>query len=221
MALRRISLVAALLLLATLLSSGTASAAPCVSLQTCYSKAQIQQFYDDVIGLVDNYSASVYKALPEPRWVFVNTGDVVATGCTGSANDQAYQYCPVDRTVYVGQESLWALYSTIGDAGAAAGIAHEWGHHVQRVSQVSGPTLRMEQQADCVAGAWLAYMDTQGVLEPDDVGDVNRLIPAIASAETPDRDHGTATERTEAFNDGISGGIQACSEYFPATPLVT
>jgi predicted metalloprotease len=85
---------------------------------------------------------------------------------------------------------------------------------------VDGPILIREQQADCVAGAWLAYMGTIGALEQGDIGDVERLIRFIASAETPDRDHGTLTERTNAFDYGYENGLVGCNEYFPSTPLL-
>jgi predicted metalloprotease len=103
----------------------------------------------------------------------------------------------------------------------------QYGHHIQQQVGVPAPrtaeeSVRHENQADCIAGAWTRYTDDIGVLEyPDDIEDIEALFPLIGSAEGPGRDHGTAGERTDAFNRGFSGDLVACNAYFPSTPLIT
>jgi len=75
--------------------------------------------------------------------------------------------------------------------------------------------------ADCIGGAFLKYLDGQGILEPDDYDDMNTILPAIASAEGPERDHGTVQERFAATRYGLDNGLSNCSVFFPNAPLIT
>ncbi len=191
----------------------------CTSLERCFSKADMQDFYDIVIGLIGDFSRAVFGSSLEPRYVYVESGSSISA-CSERIRDSAFLYCGLDRTVYVGQGQLWTFYDEDGDAAAAAGIAHEWGHHLQNVARVVGSQLQREQQADCVAGSWLAFMAARGTLERGDIDDVRKLIRRIASAETGDRSHGTLQERSTAFGIGYSSGIRGCNRFSPLTPLV-
>lgn len=216
------------------LMAGTAQAdtPPCPSLEGCYGYQDMQDFYDQVITLVTDFSKASYRSLPPPkRYWYIRHGDQLAAGpgC-GTATENSYFYCPTNQSVYVGQDQLYAFYKLDGDAAAAFGIAHEWGHHVQHEAGVFDTIpagdqighIRAENQADCVGGAFLGYLDKRDILEPDDYSDVDAIIPMIASAENdPDRDHGTAKERVQSVNFGLRNGLEGCSKYFPSTPLVT
>src|SRR5262245_3033922 len=193
---------------------------------------------DDYVSKVetdflDPWMADTWRGMPLPRDVlYVPHGSegfeecLDLDGAQAHYTSQSYEYCGADRIVYVGQDMLWALYTKAGDAGPAAGLAHEYGHHVQSFVGVPSPetaseSIRHENQADCIAGGWLHYADQHNELEkPDDIEDINALIPLIASAEGPDRDHGTLSERTAALNSGFQSGITACNDFYPATPLV-
>jgi predicted metalloprotease len=197
----------------------------CPSLQNCYSYEAMPAFYDQVITTVEGFSRETYGNMPSPSYRFVATATRPATGC-GPVDSTAYLYCPADAAVYVGQDLLWAFYSKLGDAAPAFGIAHEWGHHVQNVSGVlAGLKTRQnvidsENQADCVAGAWVRNLSDSGRLEKGDARDLNRILRVIASAEGPDRDHGTHKERVAAAQRGFDSGMAACNTFFPDTPLV-
>jgi predicted metalloprotease len=121
---------------------------------------------------------------------------------------------------------LWEFYTRTGDAGPAVGLAHEFGHHIQQMAGVGPPrtadeSVRHENQADCLAGAWTRYTDKQGWLEyPDDIEDIELLFPLIGSAEGPERDHGTVAERARSFQLGFDGDVDACSRFTPGTPLI-
>ena len=129
--------------------------------------------------------------------------------------------------MYVGQRQLWAFYDQAGDAGAVIGLAHEAGHHIQAVAGVTISTLEesivMENQADCVAGAFTAWLESEGLLDyPDDLDDIDVLMTMIASVEEdPARDHGTLDERVDSFLVGFQDGLIGCNDFFPDTPLVT
>jgi Putative neutral zinc metallopeptidase len=206
---------------------------PCADLEGCYTKsAQMSYFFSQIVAMVQEYSAVTYRAMPDvDEWRFVQRGESGPEGCTdrdgrrASFNDQSYEYCPLDRTVYVGEMAMWDFYSRLGDAAPAVGIAHEWGHHLQTmVGMTSDNTLtdaiNSENQADCVAGSWSAWLVGGGIMVEDDFGDVGSLLVEIASTEGPERDHGTVDEREKSFIDGFKGGLSACNDYAPDTPLL-
>lgn len=207
---------------------GTAQAsAPCPSLEGCYDYSTMQSFYDEVIALVDQYSTASYAPLPQPAaYYYIPAGDSLQTDC-GEADAAAYFFCSSDDSVYVGQDQLWDFYSVDGDAAAAFGIAHEWGHHVQHVAGVFNlvdaqeEEIQSENQADCIGGSFLRYLNDQGMLEPDDYSDMDSILVKIASAEGPERDHGTVEERFSATQYGLDNGLASCSDFFPDAPLVT
>lgn len=200
--------------------ASTAAPVTCQSLERCYTKGQLDQFLGQARALIQEFSAASYQGLPAPAYALIPTGASTAA-CGARIGDLSYLYCTADQTIYVGQEALWAIYSQDGDAAAVAGLAHEWGHHVQIASGVTAATLVKEVQADCIAGAWLGYEAKAGRLEPGDLNDVDRLIQRIASAETPDRDHGTLGERTAAFRYGLNNGLAGCNRFTPSTPVIT
>ncbi|MFR9800849.1 neutral zinc metallopeptidase [Pseudonocardia sp. RS010] len=216
----------------------TAAAQPvqapaCPTLEGCYGYQDMRAFYTEVIKLVDGFSAASYTGMSRPAYRYVPSGTQQPTACTdptgapASADGNTFNYCPVDRTVYIGQDSLYDLYSLSGDAAAAFGVAHEWGHHVQNVVGVSATlvtqlgVIQSENQADCIGGAFLGHLDAQGVLEPDDYADIGSVLPRIASGEDDlGRDHGTVGERAAAVDLGLRQGLGACNAYFPGTPVL-
>jgi Putative neutral zinc metallopeptidase len=127
----------------------------------------------------------------------------------------------------MGQAMMWHLYSQDGDIAPAVGLAHEWGHNVQAQTGVPAPetneeSVNYENQADCIAGAWLRYADqpAQHWLESEDAPNVGLLIEDIASAENdPNRNHGDLQERAASMLRGIQGGLMACNDFYPNTPI--
>ncbi|HET9257157.1 MAG TPA: neutral zinc metallopeptidase [Pseudonocardiaceae bacterium] len=186
---------------------------------------------DQVIPLVTQFFRAKYTAMPEPaHYYYIAEGQQMETGCrdqngkAGIADSTAYEYCPADYNIYLGQARLWQFYNDDGDAAPVVGLAHEWGHNVQaRMGvQASGQTevIRQENQADCIAGAWIQYANEQKWIEPEDVGSIAKLIRDIADAEAdPARGHGTIAERGRSLSMGVTGGLAACNAFFPETPI--
>jgi predicted metalloprotease len=203
------------------------SSEPCRSLEDCYDYASMQSFYDEIIVLVDQFSAANYSAMPPPKaYYYIPGGTTLQTDCD-AADAMAFFFCKPDNSIYVGQDGLWYRYTTHGDAAAASSIAHEWGHHVQYVAGVMDlvdtqeEQIRKENQADCVRGAFLRYLNDRSMLEPDDPWGIASLLSWLAEEEGPEQTHGTLQQRADATLHGIEHGLAGCNEYFPDAPLVT
>lgn len=206
----------------------------------CHNKADMETYLKHMLALISPMFDEVYGASNRPaNFFFIGTGETGEGNCVDpngdpSYGDQDYYYCPTDQSIYTGQEQLWDYYYDIGDAAPAIAYAHEWGHHIQEIMGVDNNlpqnatdehlrqhTIRSENQADCIAGVWLYYADTQGWLEyPDDIGDLEATLQEIASSEAnPKRTHGTLKERTESLLHGYNQGLLGCNAFFPNTPI--
>jgi predicted metalloprotease len=127
-----------------------------------------------------------------------------------------------------------------GDFAYAYVVAHEVGHHVQnrlgistrvqdmrqRVSEVEGNQLsvRLELQADCLAGIFGNYARAQGMIEPGDFDEGLRAASAIGDDRLqrssgrmviPDSfTHGTSEQRQRWLHRGIeTGSFDACDTF--------
>ncbi|MEP6972088.1 MAG: neutral zinc metallopeptidase [Betaproteobacteria bacterium] len=169
---------------------------------------------------------------------------VTPTACgTGQAAMGPF-YCPDDQKVYIDL----AFYQTLRDRLGAPGdfaqayvIAHEVGHHVQnllgitakmeqarsRVSQVqyNALSVRLELQADCLAGVWAHdAQKSRQILENGDVAEAmnaaakigdDALQRAGSGAVVPESfTHGTSAQRQHWFDNGLQGGtIKGCDTF--------
>jgi predicted metalloprotease len=203
------------------------------SLEGRFTHETMGEYVDAVTPMITQWMEDTWASMPLPaRVVYVPRGTAGAEDCldpSGSVaqyTSMSYEYCGVDQTIYVGQDMLWEFYTRTGDAGPAVGLAHEFGHHIQqqagvRLPRTADDSVRHEDQADCLAGAWTRYTDEQGWLEyPDDIEDIEALFPLIGSAEGQERDHGTVTERARSFQRGFGGGVPACNAFTPDAPLI-
>src|SRR5690606_33534176 len=134
---------------------------------------------------------------PEPYLVLFSGSVQSACGIAGSAVGPFY--CPGDRQVYLDLSffrELGERFGAPGDFAQAYVIAHEVGHHVQTVLGVSDRIrsaqgaasqeeanalqVRMELQADCLAGLWAAHAQSQqDFLEWGDLEEGLRAAAAI------------------------------------------
>ncbi len=203
-------------------------------LARCYGGDQTRELAGTGRRLVTEYLDGVgipADALPE--LVYVPAGGSAGSQCVDAhgrtaQHDRSYNYCVTDNTIYIGQHILWDFSQRYGPWGPLSGIAHEYGHFLQAVRHVPSPvdaaeTIRNENQADCFSGAFVSSLqarDTLGPMEPAvDIAGIESYLTATASVEAPGRDHGTAEERIESFALGHRGGLAACSQFYPATPL--
>jgi len=151
-------------------------------------------------------------------------------------------YCPEDEKVYVDlafYEELQQRFGAPGDFAQAYILAHEIGHHVQKIVGIeprvhaameSDPqhardlSVRLELQADCFAGVWGHSTEQRNILEGGDVeeglnaaasvGD-DRLQRMAGRRVNPDSfTHGSSSQRTEWFRRGFKSGRMSDCDTF-------
>lgn len=211
---------------ATRATAAPGADASCVSLDGCYGYAQMSEFYDQIIPMVDQFSSARYEGMSRPTYAYVPSGSTSPSACD-TVDSTAFAYCSADQTIYIGQDQLWEFYSEQGDAAAGFGLAHEWGHHVQNMAGVLDSAesrqarIQVENQADCIAGSWVTFVAEQGQLERGDIDDIGAILQVIASAEGPERDHGTLQERAASAQLGLSSGLSTCNRFFSDVPVIT
>ena len=131
-----------------------------------------------------------------------------------------------------------------GDFAWAYVIAHEMGHHIQRITgtsdevdklsrddpdQANELSVRQELQADCYSGVWASTIFAEGDLEPGDldeafgaaeaVGD-DRLQEQAGGSVNPDSfTHGTSEQRRAWFERGYESGEPADCDTFSVDEL--
>lgn len=158
-------------------------------------------------------------------------------------------YCPPDQKVYIDlsfYDDLKQRFGAPGDFAQAYVIAHEIGHHVQNLlgisdkvqaawqrmgeAQANQLSVRLELQADCLAGVWAHHADrARQVLEKGDIEEGLRAASAIGDDRLQRRTqgyvvpesftHGTSAQRVQWFKRGIETGSVAGCDTFQNSPL--
>ncbi len=166
----------------------------------------------------------------------------VSSGCGDAAAAMGPFYCPADEKVYLDLgffDDLARRFGAPGDFAQAYVLAHELGHHVQKLTgtevkvrelQRANPehenalSVRLELQADCYAGVWAHTTARRELLEHGDLGEGL----AAASAVGDDRiqqmsgggvrpesfTHGSAAERAAWFRRGYDAGDAGACDTF-------
>ncbi len=182
------------------------------------------------------------KRYPKPTLVLYR--GATESGCGTGAAQMGPFYCPIDQKLYVDlsfYDDLKNRFGAPGDFAQAYVIAHEVGHHVQtllgitqQVMQARGRAgereanaiqVRMELQADCLAGLWANHAKQQlDVVEPGDIEEALNAAAAIGDDRiqkhtqgyvVPDAfTHGSSEQRVSWFRRGFdSGQFQACDTF--------
>jgi predicted metalloprotease len=168
--------------------------------------------------------------------------DGTRSGCGDASAAMGPFYCPADERVYIDlgfYRELARRFGAPGEFAQAYVIAHEVGHHLQHVLGIAGQvrqaqqrspraanalSVRMELQADCLAGAWARTVGDRGQLDPGDleaglnaaaaVGD-DRIQEATQGRVQPEAfTHGTAEQRASWFRRGYQeASIEACDTF--------
>ena len=211
---------------------------------------ELKKFVSVVLAKTEDVWQDIFrqngKQYREPTLVLFT--DQVQSACgLGSAASGPF-YCPGDQKVYIDlafYEELRRRFRSPGDFAQAYVIAHEVGHHVQkllgisdrveamqqRMSEVEGNRLsvRLELQADFFAGVWARSVQKQGLLEEGDIEEALNAASAIGDDAiqrsstgrvVPDSfTHGTSEQRIRWFRKGFETGDIRQGDTFSATSL--
>lgn len=183
----------------------------------------------------------------KPRLVLY-TGQT-ATACGAGQAAMGPFYCPGDQKVYLDMaffRDMETRFRAGGDFARAYVIAHEIGHHVQKLTGISDQTdalrarmgekefnkvsVRVELQADCFAGVWAFHANRErAFIEPGDVEEALRAANAIGDdmlqkqsrgVVVPDSfTHGSSAQRIRWFKTGFEGGSMKACDTFAAREL--
>jgi predicted metalloprotease len=168
--------------------------------------------------------------------------DETASGCGAAEAATGPFYCPGDEKVYLDLgffDELKRKFAAPGEFAQAYVIAHEIGHHIQKIIGIepkmrhlqeqnprSGNALsvRLELQADCFAGVWGKSTEERKIVNEQDVeaglraaasvGD-DRIQQMSGRRVSPESfTHGSAAQRTAWFKKGLAEGqISACNTF--------
>ncbi len=152
-------------------------------------------------------------------------------------------YCPLDEKVYIDlsfyDELRQRFGAQAGDFAQAYVLAHEIGHHVQRQLGIDGKvraaqrqrpdlqnelSVRLELQADCLAGVWGHSTNQRKILEAGDVEDAMNAAAAIGDdriqkmsqgyVQPESFTHGSSKQRMQWFMRGFqSGDVNDCDTF--------
>jgi len=168
--------------------------------------------------------------------------DSIDSACGMAQSATGPFYCPGDEKVYLDLSFFDELKNRFGAPGEFAEayvIAHELGHHVQKIlgieqrvaqldrqnPRMQNPlSVRVELQADCLAGVWGHTTEQRKIVDQSDVdaglraaaavGD-DRLQKMATGHVTPESfTHGSSEQRTAWFRRGLeSGQVKACDTF--------
>ena len=198
---------------------------------------------EDTWGAIFQEGKQRYR---EPKLVLFSGS--VRSACGFAEAAMGPFYCPGDLKVYIDlsfYDEMRTQFGAAGDFAQAYVIAHEIGHHVQNLLGISDKveeakrglsrteanqlSVRLELQADCLAGVWANHADrARGILEAGDVDEALRAASAIGDDRlqkqargyvTPDSfTHGSSAQRAAWFRRGLEkGAVSACDTFAAKT----
>jgi len=160
--------------------------------------------------------------------------DSTPSSCGNAQAASGPFYCPEDEKVYIDlafYDELRQRFGASGDFAQAYVIAHEIGHHVQKIEGIEEKvhqlmendprrakpySVRLELQADCYAGIWAHSTQQRNLLEAGDVEEGLRAAAAVGDDRlqrmagrgvNPDSfTHGSSAQRAEWFRRGFDAG---------------
>ena len=195
------------------------------------------QFVSKVLGSTEGVWAKIFlqaNSQYRPPTLVLFDGQVRSACGMGQAAMGPF-YCPGDEKLYIDLaffRDLQTRFRAPGDFAQAYVIAHEVGHHVQKLTgtfqkmeaargrvseaELNRTSVRMELQADCYAGVWGHHAGTMNQLETGDVAEALNAATAIGDdrlqKQTSGRvvpesfTHGSSEQRVRWFKRGMDSG---------------
>ena len=198
---------------------------------------------EDVWGAIFKQSGAQYRA---PTLVLYERQ--VGSACGMGQSAMGPFYCPGDQKLYLDLSffrDLQARFRAPGDFARAYVIAHEVGHHVQKLTGAFGKleaargrassaefnrmSVRMELQADCYAGVWGHHAGAAIKLDTGDIAEALNAATAIGDDRLQKQSqgrvvpesftHGTSEQRVRWFKRGMDTGRPKDCDTFAAASL--
>ena len=160
----------------------------------------------------------------QPTLVFYQGG--TQSGCGSASSQMGPFYCPADQGIYIDTSFYDVMAQQMGARGDFARyyvMAHEYGHHIQRLTgvaqqvqsamqsnprQANALSVRLELQADCYAGVWAGK--NRNLIEPGDFEEGMQAASAVGDdtitqgrVSSENFTHGTAQQRMQALQLGM------------------
>jgi predicted metalloprotease len=173
--------------------------------------------------------------------------DAWPSGCGNADAGSGPFYCPPDQKVYLDlgfYDELRQRFGAPGEFAQAYVVAHEIGHHVQNLlgiaekvhqaqrahpEQANALSVRLELQADCLAGVWGHSTGQRDILVAGDlesglaaaaaVGDDRLQKQATGRVNPESWTHGASAQRVSWFKRGMAAGRMADCNTFEARAL--
>lgn len=205
-----------------------------------------RDFVARVLGSTERVWGGIFQNMgrqyEEPKLVLFS--GFVQSACGMAQSAMGPFYCPNDHKVYIDlsfYQDMKTKLGAPGDFAQAYVVAHEVGHHVQnllgiadkvqqarmRASEEEGNALsvRMELQADCLAGIWAKEADaTKHILEQGDIEEALNAAAQIGDDRLQRKSqgyvvpesftHGSSEQRVRWFKTGLQANdIRACDTF--------
>lgn len=234
-------------LISNLLSGGSVATESSAPYNPTEKDKELAEFSATILANTEDVWNKLLKNYREPTLVLF-TGSV-ASACGSASSATGPFYCPGDEKLYIDLsffDEMERRLNAPGDFAQAYVIAHEVGHHIQKLNgttdkmnrlrgQVSQTeynrySVMLELQADFLAGVWahhsqaMTRMMETGDLEEamnaaNAIGD-DRLQKQSSGRVVPDSfTHGTSAQRMRWFKKGFDTGDLSQGDTFSATSL--
>ncbi len=223
-----------------LLEGGGRSTAPQASVEISAEEQELYDFVTVVLAGTEEVWGKLFDQMGaryEPPTLVVYRGQI-RTACGNGSASMGPFYCPSDHKVYIDlsfYDELDESFQAPGDFAQAYVIAHEVGHHIQKLLGTSDKvnamrgrpdyneySVRLELQADYYAGVWAYH--SQKYLEQGDIEEAMRAANAIGDDAIQMKaqgkvvphafTHGTSEQRMRWFNKGLKSGRMESADTF-------
>jgi predicted metalloprotease len=208
--------------------TGSACAASAENTEACdFARVVLASTEDVWTAVFERGALPRYEQQPggyqQPTLVVFADG-VQTGGCGGATSAVGPFYCPRDKKLYIDPSFYQVMEKRMrapGDFAQAYVIAHEVGHHVQNLigstnvrlegDSQNQTSVRVELQADCLAGVWGHTARASLAITDDDLKEAVNAAHAIGDdtlghSDTDSYTHGSSAQRMRWFRRGFEGG---------------
>jgi predicted metalloprotease len=198
---------------------------------------ELGQFVAKVLGSAEDVWSKLFQQSNRPyrAATLVLYEGQVRSACGMGQSASGPFYCSTDEKLYIDLaffRDLQSRFGAPGDFAQAYVIAHEVGHHVQKLSgtfqkfaaastgasaaERNQMSVRLELQADCFAGVWGHHAGNLNQLEPGDIAEALNAATAIGDDRLQKQTqghvvpesftHGSSAQRVSWFKRGMETG---------------